>query len=138
MGKYFQKGKKEIIYKFMNLNDATTILEQNYNCTANSFIYELHEHSVFSKSHFWDFYDSVIALAKGTPVNERTMDTAMKITVVYQHILKEIIYHFDENDGAHLKQFPSDYTEYIARLDDAIDAYFRNVFVKEELYFLQR
>lgn len=58
------------------------------------------------------------------------MEAAMKITVVYQHILKKIIYHYDENDGSHLKQFPSDYTEYIIRLDDAMGAYFRNAFVK--------
>lgn len=115
----------------MTVNEARAVLEKNANCSEKSLVYSLHECEKFSKKRFWEFYDCVITLAKDALENGRDIETARKITMIYQHILKEIIWHFDKKDLSRLKKFPKDYNGYIERLDDAVDAYFRGVFVSE-------
>lgn len=122
----------------MTTREAVAIIERNYRCLEKSLIYDLHERSKFSKKRFWEYYDSVICLARAAENGGRDMDTAMKITWIYQRILKEFIYHFDRNDLSALKKFPKDYNGYIERLDGAMDAYFRGVFTDDRLFDLQR
>ncbi|MXP78528.1 hypothetical protein GN277_25260 [Lachnospiraceae bacterium WCA-9-b2] len=122
----------------MELHDAYTILERNYRCQENSIIYDLHENSQFSVQFFWEFYDSVMTLAQDALGKGANIQTAMKITFVYQQILKEMIFHFDEQDESRLKHFPRNYMEYIERLDDGLSAYFCGVFIDEKLYSLKR
>lgn len=115
------------------------VLEKNADCTKKSLVYSLHECERFSKKRFWEFYNCVITLAKDALTSGKDFETARKITLAYQQILKEIIWHFDERDLSRLSKFPNKrYDDYIERLDDAVDAYFRGVFVDEELYELQR
>lgn len=118
----------------MTVSEAMAVLEKNVNCSENSLIYSLHELGRFSKKRFRELYDSVITLAKVAVMTGRDMETARKITFVYQWVLKEMIWHFDKKDVSKLKKFPKDYYGYIARLDDAVDAYFRGVFVDEARY----
>lgn len=122
----------------MDLKHAAEVLERNYKGEENCLIYDLHEMYRFSIAHFWDYYDCVIVLAKAAISGGRSIDTAMKITVVYQWILKEIIYHFDNADSSKLKGLPGNYPEYIERLDGALDAYFRGIFTEDSAYDLQR
>lgn len=122
----------------MTVNEARTVLEKNADCSEKSLVYSLHEREKFSKKRFWEFYDCVITLAKDALENGRDIETARKITLIYQHILKEIIWHFDKKDLSRLKKFPKGYNGYIERLDGAVDAYFRGVFIDEALYDLQR
>ncbi len=81
---------------------------------------------------------SVITLAKDALSGERNIETAMMITFIYQHIVKEFIYHFDAQDSGQLKYFSSNYMKYIERLDGALDAYFRGVFIDESYDSLER
>ena len=118
----------------MTTGEALDILEKNREGVEGSFIFSLYEECVFSAAGFWDFYDCVMTLAKG----EKSLEIAGKIAFVYGWILKEIIWHFDPNDAAKQKRFPKNYTDYIDRLDGAMDAYFRGVFTDEKLYELQR
>lgn len=122
----------------MTVNEAREVLEKNAECSEKSLLYSLYERSRFSEKRFWEFYDCVITLAKDTAENGKDMETARKITFVYQWMLKEIIWLFDKKDRSKLKKFPKNYNEYIERLDGAIDAYFRGVFTDEVLYALQR
>lgn len=122
----------------MTMSEAMAVLKKNANCSENSLVYSLHERERFSKKRFWEFYDSVITLAKVAVMTGRDIETARKITLVYQQILKEMIWHFDKKDASRLKKFPKNYDDYIERLDGALDAYFRGVFVDEGLYDLQR
>lgn len=114
------------------------VLEKNVSGAEKSLIYALHERGRFSKKRFWEFYDCVITLAKVAVITGRDIETARKLTLVYQRVLKEMIWHFDKKDLSKLKKFPKNYDDYIERLDDAVDAYFRGVFVDEALYELQR
>ncbi|MDE7229873.1 MAG: immunity 41 family protein [Oscillospiraceae bacterium] len=122
----------------MNVREARAVLYRNASCSKKSLIYSLHEREKFSEKRFWEFYDCVIALARNALENGRDIETAQKITAVYQWVLKEMIWHFDKRDGSVLKKFPKKYNDYIERLDGAADAYFRGVFVNESLYELQR
>lgn len=122
----------------MTVSEAMAVLEKNTDCSENSLIYSLHEQDKFSKKRFWEFYDSVITLAKVAVITGKDFETARKITVIYQHVLKEMIWHFDKKDVSRLKKLPKNYNDYIERLDGAVDAYFRGVFVDETLYELQR
>ncbi len=122
----------------MTVNEAKAVLEKNADCSEKSLIYALHERERFSEKRFWEFYDCIITLAKDALNNGRDIETARKITQTYQWVLKEMIWHFDKKDLSRLKRFPKNYDDYIERLDDAVDAFFRGVFVDEELYELQR
>lgn len=122
----------------MNIREARVVLYKNASCSKKSLIYDLHERSRFSKKRFWEFYDCVMALARDARENGRDIETAEKITRVYHRILKEMIWHFDKKDASVLKKFPKKYYRYIERLDGAVDAYYRGVFVDESLYKLQR
>ena len=122
----------------MTADEAKAVLKKNADCSKKSLVYAMHECGRFSKKRFWEFYDCVITLAKDALTNGRDIETAGKITRVYQWILKEMIWHFDKKDVSKLRKFPKNYTEYIERLDGAMDAYFRGVFADEELYGLQR
>lgn len=122
----------------MTTQEAVGIIERNYDCLENSLIYDLHERSEFSKKRFWDYYDGVIVLARAAESGGRDIEAAMKITCIYQRILKEFIYHFDKKDLSVLKKFPKKYNGYIERLDGAMDAYFRGVFTDDSLFDLQR
>lgn len=124
--------------KAMTVSEAMAVLEKNAGCAEKSLIYALHERGKFSEKRFWEFYDSVITLAKVAVMTGRDIETARKITFVYQRVLKEMIWHFDKKDASKLKKLPRDYNGYIERLDDALDAYFRGVFVDEALYELQK
>lgn len=122
----------------MTVSEAMAVLEKNVNGAEKSFIYSLHERGKFSEKRFWEFYDSVITLAKVAVIAGRDIETARKITQTYQRVLKEMIWHFDKKDLSKLKKFPKNYNGYIERLDDAVDAYFRGVFIDEAFYDLQR
>lgn len=122
----------------MTVSEAMAVLGKNADCSENSLLYSLHERERFSKKRFWELYDSVITLAKVAVIAGRDIETARKITFIYQRVLKEMIWHFDKKDMSKLKKFPKEYNDYIERLDGAVDAYFRGVFVDEELYELQR
>ncbi len=122
----------------MTINEAQAILEKNADCSPKSLIFSLHERGRFSKKRFWEFYDCIITLARSAQTSGRDIETAQKITLVYQQVLKEMVWHFDKKDMSKLKKLPENYNEYIERLDGAVDAYFRGVFIDETLYDLQR
>ena len=122
----------------MNIREARAVLYKNASSSKKSLVYSMYERSKFSEKRFWEFYDCVMALARDAAENGRDIETAEKITRVYQWILKEMIWHFDKKDASVLKKFPKKYYRYIERLDGAVDAYCRGVFVDESLYELQR
>lgn len=123
----------------MTVKEAKAILEKNADCAEDSLIDSLHECERFSKKRFWEFYDCVITLAQDALKSGRDFETARKITLVYQRILKEMVWHLDKHDLSKLRKFPNKrYNDYIERLDNAVDAYLCGVFVDETLYELQR
>lgn len=122
----------------MMVEEAEAVLERNYICCKGTLVYDLHERSCFSVEHFWELYDCIITLAEEIPGDEKELETGGKIFTVCGWVLKEMIYHFDQNDLSALENFPENYNDYIERLDDAADAYFRGGDVDEPLYQMQR
>ena len=122
----------------MTVSKAKAVLKKNADCAEKSLTYAMHERGRFSEKRFWEFYDCVITLAEDALTNGRDIETARDISWVYQQILKEMIWHFDKKDLSKLKKLHKNYNEYIERLDGAIVAYFRGVFINEEFYSLQK
>jgi thiamine pyrophosphate-dependent acetolactate synthase large subunit-like protein len=114
------------------------VLENNYYGFEKSFIDELYNNTKFDYILFWEYYDCLIDIARDAVDNDRNLDVTMKITKSYQRILQEIIWHFDKNDCSVLDDFPDNYTDYIERLDAAVNSYFTGIFMKEDFFNLQR
>lgn len=122
----------------MNYDKAIATLNNNYRGNENSLTYSLYELCDFNREQFWDIYDSILFLAHEFCGKEKSMDIAVKISFIYQRILKEIIYHFDHNDASYIENLPRNYTEYIERIEGAIDAFFQEIFTDENMYSLQQ
>lgn len=105
----------------MTIENAKKIIEDNYLCNENSFIYFLYEESCFSVESFWAYYESIAALAGEA---EKDPEITRQITHSYQRILKEFLYHFDPVDISVLDNFPENYPDYIERIDFALQAYY--------------
>lgn len=122
----------------MNYNEAIAVLNDNYSGNKNSLLYSLYEQSDFNAEQFWAVYDSVSFLAREFYGKEKPLDIVVKITFIYQRLLKEIIYHFDENDSSRIRHLPADYTLYLERMEGAADAFLQEIFIDECAYGLQR
>ena len=104
----------------MSLEKSIEILDLNYKILEGSFIYYLHEKSIFDEKAFEDIYNSIRILANSTLGQERERDITMKIFICHGRILKEFMYHLDANDQSVLENFPDDYNEYIEKLEREI------------------
>lgn len=122
----------------MTINKARAVLDKNAFCQKGSLRESLCEDSYFSEKYFWNFFDCIIAFAEDARENGLTVETTAKILGVYNRIVQMFMFHFDPNDLAEIKNFPKNYTGYTERLDAAVNAYLRGVFVGEELFELQR
>ena len=97
----------------MTVSEAMAVLDKNVSCGKKSLIYALYECGKFSEKRFWELYESVITLAKVAVITGRDIETARKITVIYQWFLKECVWHFDKKNASKLKKLPKNYNEYI-------------------------
>lgn len=122
----------------MTVREAAGVVNGNFYCEKGSFVYKLHERGRFSKRRFWELYDSVTALSKNARSGGANLDTARRLTVIYQNILKMLIYHFDKNDLANVKKLPGNYHKYIELLDGAVGGYFNGVIPDEKIYKIKR
>ena len=109
----------------MSIETAKKIISDNFYAKNSSFVYFLHEECYFSVEKFWEYYESVAALAR-LDISKKDLELTMHISCSYQSILQEMIFHFDPNDIAVMEKFPLNYTEFIERIDFAVRAYFLN------------
>lgn len=93
-----------------------SIIDDNVNAENKSFIYFLHEENKFDKKSFLDLCDYIQALDSITVLELR------KLYFIQNQIIKHIVYHFDKNDMSKISNLPSNYWEYIERLDIIINS----------------
>lgn len=105
----------------MEAKTAIQIILNNYKGENNSFIYFLHEKNYYSKEAFWELYESIAALTLCGV--EKSIEMIEQITQIYQRLLKYIVFHFDPNDLFTLENFPSNYIDYLERIEYALMAY---------------
>lgn len=122
----------------MTLEKAKEILDKNAFCKESSLRESLCEDSLFSEKLFWEFYDSIIALAEDAQKNGKTVDDTAKILGVFNRITQIFMYHFDPNDICKIENFPENYTEYFERLEFAVRAYLCGEIPNENGFALQR
>ena len=121
----------------MTIHQAKKIIEANYAMKENALTRFMYDDCVFSVEAFWEFYDAIACV---TGALEKTEALTTQITVAYQKILKEILYHFAPSDAAVMKDFPENYNDYMERLDYAVLAYLENKpeYLADERFDLQR
>lgn len=128
----------------MTVKKARAVLDKNADGLMGSIMWDICENETFSEEAYWEFYDCLITLVKDSiDSGNRDFETARKMTHVYQWLLTELIFNFDPSDPLKIKNFPDtphwyEYTYYLERLDDAVNAYFLGELPDESLYTLKR
>jgi len=102
--------------------DAKQVIEDNFEKKNGSFLYYLHEKSLFNKDAFRQLYDSIRKVAEEDVVISRT---AQQIMGVYGQILQHFLYHFDKNDSYKITNMPENYNKMIEYLDKSVEYYFK-------------
>ena len=101
--------------------DTGQILEDNATEKEGSFLYYLHEKSLFDKDLFRQLYENIRAAAESDVGMSRT---AQQIMQIYGKILKCFLYHFDKNDTYTITNLPENYNKIIEYLEKSVDYYF--------------
>lgn len=122
----------------MTVREAAGVINGNFYCEKGSFVHKLHERECFSKKRFWKLYDSITTLSENARSSGANLETARRLTVIYQNVLKMLIYHFDKNDLARVKKLPKNFHKYIELLDGAVGGYFNGVIPDEKIYKIKR
>ncbi len=95
------------------------IVEDNYSGKEGSFVYNLHEKSIFDKTAFWLYYESIIQLSQNDIENKN--EIILKIFKTYSYILKCFIYHSSKYDGYKIKGINDrEVGKYVERLESVI------------------
>ena len=101
--------------------DAQQILQDNFEEKNESFLYFLHEKSLFKKEAFRQLHDAIRALADQ---NVEISRNAQKIAFIYGLTLKCFLYHFDKNDKYKITDLPENYNKMIELLEKSVEYYF--------------
>ena len=105
----------------MNVEKAKQVIFNNCQIAENSFIFNLHEKSLFSEELFWEYYDSIALLVVFGETE--SSEILMQITDVYLKVLKYLVFHFDPSDDYAISELPQDYIGIIERLEYSLMAY---------------
>ena len=108
------------------------VLNNNYQCLENSFIYYIHEACMFDCNSFWDYYNSIKELSYDSLKHGIDSIVATEIVHTYSYIVSSFMYHFAPNDSYAIKDFPNeDYNLYIERLKLTVEGYFNGNIIDE-------
>ncbi|WP_342438315.1 Imm41 family immunity protein [Paenibacillus sp. FSL L8-0436] len=108
------------------------VLMNNYHCLDNTFIHKLSEESLFDFSLFWEYYNSVREVIKGTLDKPLTREISRAISYTHSKILEHIIWEYSDNDLGQITNFPFDKQHLIIeRLGFMVDGYFQGYLIDE-------
>lgn len=120
-----------------NIEKTLSIIDANYCGKPDSLLGEINDHSFFCNDKFWELYDSILLLVKQKYYDD---GITVHISLCYQRLLKEIIYHFSDKDMSNIENFPNDYNGYLERMDYVIHALYleSEAAMSEDLFELKR
>lgn len=118
--------------------DANAVLDKNYEGAEHSFLYDLYERGVFCVETFWEYYDSIDALARERLEQGMKCAVVVKIAATYQRVMQAFLEHMDQEDPTSIIGFPKNYPAYLERLEGAVDAYYRGAAGIRSGFSLQR
>lgn len=117
------------------MDEYIKILTENYSCEKNTFIYMLHERSIFDSDLYWKYYNAIFKISEfylNKPLDNKI---AKMIFDTYSYFLKSVIYNLSTDDLYKIKNYPKDISLYIERLNDRISVmYFGKKQFDEEIY----
>lgn len=117
------------------MNESIKILKNNYNCESNTFIYMLHERSVFDVDLYWKYYNAVFEISEACLNKPLDNNISKMIFDTYSYFLKSVMYSFSSEDLYEIENCPSNIHSYVERLADRISiVYFGKEQLNEEIY----
>lgn len=123
--------------EIMEIKEAKAIIQNNYECKEDCFVFFLHEKNCFRAEQFWNLYDSIASLVVCT---EKDPEISKQITHSYEFMLECFIYHLDPKDGYEISGFPDNYSAYMERLEYIVTAYRNGIkdLLDDSMFELQR
>lgn len=88
------------------------IVQKNIDVEENTFIFLLHEESIFDEVLFQQYIKNVSSLNAENTEKEKIIST-IKIN---DYIIRSVVYHFLPNDLFFMKVFPSGMSNYIEQI----------------------
>ena len=119
-GVWYTYGTESFTEAFMDRQAALGIIGDNYNARGESFLFYMHERDLFSREKFDELCESIEALGGG----QRDTEVLWMLTRIESAVLKELIYHFNEEDSLQIEGVPWDYLQCLERLDGALHRYY--------------
>lgn len=114
------------------MDNELQVLMNNYHCVDNTFIHKLSEESLFDFPLFWDYYNSVREVIKGSLDKPLDREISRAISYTHSKILEHIIWEYSDNDLGQIKNFPFDKQHLIIeRLSFLVDGYFQGYLIDE-------
>ena len=98
---------------------SLNLIDDNYKCINNSFLYDLHERDLFDCEKIENLCDYIVSL------NQKDEGTILKLFFIQSEMMKHIIYHFDPKDMSTISNLPKNYMDYILKLEDSINKYLK-------------
>ncbi len=105
----------------MNQRQCENIINSNFKAVEDSFMYFLHEKSVFKENKYVELCNAI----------EKSDNKALlqKIIHTYRYIIKNITHHFNKDDLFEIKNFDSDIVEKLDELDYSLDVYIKKIWL---------
>jgi hypothetical protein len=114
---------------------AIRVIDDNHNCVAGTFIYDLGERCTFSRARLKTLVEAIHRIARQ---RARGLDldsaTATKLFNLYEMVVRcSLLAHFDPQDGARIEKLPAgrrrDWHDDIDEFHDAIWSYMSGVLI---------
>lgn len=116
----------------MDVHEAKKIIDENFECAENSFMFLLHERDEFSDEGCKALIKAVVALAK-TGEKDKTPELSRKIVYVHTKFLHELLWNYYSHST--LSGVPDDLAQYVEAFQYAVDGYFQGYALEFDTLF---
>lgn len=106
----------------MDVHEAKKIIDENFECAENSFMFQLHEKDEFSQEGCKMLIKAVLSLAKA-PEGEKPPELSRRIVFVQTKFLHELLWNYYSNSC--LSGVPDELEQYVEAFGYAVDGYFQ-------------
>lgn len=105
----------------ISIEEALRIIDDNKNAANGSFLFFLHERSLFSDEAFKNLCGAIDCLEKET---DRGVQLIVDVSKLYQFTLYSLMCHFDPDDSYCIEKLPADYADRVEELRAAVESFY--------------
>jgi hypothetical protein len=112
------------------------ILKNNSEAKANSFLFYLHERSVFNEDAFWEYYESLKESTRQLiTTNLLDKEICILISRTYSYIMRSFIASLNNEDLYFINNLPQNkLIHFTERLHEVFNGYFQCYILDESLF----